>query len=129
MTDDGRNLTLKTLAHCRHNKRVEESMAINMKRIMLLVERVDDNTIQITGGLKHVGWGNAMAIVSLICLLVGAFSFIEKRLFFFIVFLISGAALAMAEPATNWNKEFFGMSEIQVIGNAHSVFKFYGEMA
>jgi hypothetical protein len=97
---------------------------------MLLAERADDNTIQIAGGLKHVGWGNVMAIVSLICLLVGAFSFIEKRLFFFIVLLISGAALAIARYLpTNWNKKFFGMSEIQVVGNACTIFKFYGEMA
>ncbi len=112
------------------NNRVEESMAINMNSIMLLAERVDDSTIQITGGLKHVGWGNAMAIVSLICLLVGAFSFIEKRLFFFITFLISGAALAIARYLpTNWNREFFGVSEIQVVGNAYTVLKFYGDMA
>jgi hypothetical protein len=105
-------------------------MAINMNNIMLLVERVDDNTIQITGGLKHVGWGNAMAIVSLICLLAGAFSIIEKRLFFFIVLLIIGAALAIARYLpTDWNKNFFGISEIQVVGNAFTVFKFYGEMA
>jgi hypothetical protein len=105
-------------------------MAINMKSIMLLVERVDDNTIQITSGLKHVGLGNAMAIVSLICLLSGAFSIIEKRLFFFIVLLIIGAALASARYLpTNWNKRFFGMEEIQVVGNAFTVFKFYGDMA
>jgi drug/metabolite transporter (DMT)-like permease len=83
-----------------------------------------------TGGLKHVGLGNAMAIVSLICLLIGAFSFIEKRLFFFIVLLISGIALAILRYLpTNWNKNFFGISEIQVVGNAYTVFKFYGEMA
>ena len=59
-----------------------------------------------------------------------SFSFIEKRLFFFIVLLISGAALAIARYLpTNWNKEFFGMSEIQVVGNSYTVFKFYGEMA
>jgi hypothetical protein len=47
-----------------------------------------------------------------------------------IVLLISGAALAIARYLpTNWNKEFFGMSEIQVVGNAYTVFKFYGEMA
>jgi hypothetical protein len=131
MTDNGAQFDFENPSHVvGTNKRVEESMAINMNSIMLLAERVDDNTIQITGGLKHVGWGNVMAIVSLICLLVGAFSFIEKRLFFFIVLLISGAALAIARYLpTNWNKEFFGMSEIQVVGNAYTVFKFYGEMA
>lgn len=131
MTDNGAQFDFENPSHVvGTNKRVEESMSINMNSIMLLAERVDDNTIQITGGLKHVVWGNAMAIVSLICLLVGAFSFIEKRLFFFVVFLISGAALAIARYLpTNWNKEFFGMSEIQVVGNAYTVFKFYGEMA
>lgn len=112
------------------DNRVEESMAIKMNSIMLLAERVDDSTIQVTGGLKHVGLGNAMAILSLICLLVGAFSFIEKRLFFFIILLISGVALAIARYLpTNWNREFFGVSEIQVVGNAYTVFKFYGAMA
>ena len=112
------------------NKRLEESMAISMNSIMLIAERVDDSTIQMTGGLKHVGLGNAMAIVSLICLLVGAFSFIERRLYFFVVLLISGVALAIARYLpTNWNKEFFGISEIQVVRNAYTVFKFYGDMA
>jgi hypothetical protein len=131
MTDNGAQFDFEKPSNVvGTNQRVEESMAINMNNIMLLAERVDDNTIQITGGLKHVGWGNAMAIVSLICLLVGAFSFIEKRLFFFIVLLISGAALAFARYLpTNWNKEFFGVSEIQVVGNSYTVFKFYGEMA
>ena len=131
MTDNGAQFDFEKPSNVvGTNQRVEESMAINMNNIMLLVERVDDNTIQITGGLKHIGWGNAMAIVSLICLLVGAFSFIEKRLFFFIVLLISGAMLAIARYLpTNWNKEFFGISEIQVVGNSYTVFKFYGEMA
>jgi hypothetical protein len=131
MTDNGAQFDFEKPSNVvGTNQRVEESMAINMNNIMLLAERVDDNTIQITGGLKHVGWGNAMAIVSLICLLVGAFSFIEKRLFFFIVLLISGAMLAIARYLpTNWNKEFFGISEIQVVGNSYTVFKFYGEMA
>jgi hypothetical protein len=105
-------------------------MAVNMNNIILLAERVDDNTIQITGGLEHVGLGNAMAILSLICLLAGAFSIIEKRLFFFIVLLIIGAALAIARYLpTNWNKNFFGTPEEQVVGNALTVFKFYGDMA
>jgi hypothetical protein len=131
MTDDGAQFDFENPSHVvGTNQRVEESMAINMKSIMLLVERVDDNTIQITSGLKHVGLGNAMAIVSLICLLSGAFSIIEKRLFFFIVLLIIGAALANARYLpTNWNKRFFGMEEIQVVGNAFTVFKFYGDMA
>jgi hypothetical protein len=131
MTDSGAQFDFESPSNVvGTNQRVEESMALNMNSIMLLAERVDNNTIQITGGLKHVGWGNAMAIVSLICLLVGAFSFIEKRLFFFIVLLISGAALAIARYLpTNWNKEFFGMSEIEVGGNACTVFKFYGDMA
>jgi hypothetical protein len=51
-------------------------------------------------------------------------------LFFFIVLLISGIALAILRYLpTNWNKNFFGISEIQVVGNAYTVFKFYGEMA
>jgi hypothetical protein len=131
MTDDGAQFDFENPSNVvGTNKRVEESMAINMNSIMLLAERVDDNTIQMTGGLKHIGWGNAMAIISLICLLVGAFSFIEKRLFFFIILLIGGASLAIARYLpTNWNREFFGMSEIQVVGNAYMVFKFYGEMA
>jgi hypothetical protein len=131
MTDNGAQFDFENPSHVvGTNQRVEESMAINMNSIMLLAERVDDNTIQITGGLKNVGWGNVMAILSLICLLVGAFSFIEKRLFFFIVLLICGAALAIARYLpTNWNKKFFGISEIQVVGNAYTVFKFYGEMA
>jgi len=131
MTDNGAQFDFENPSHVvGTNQRVEESMALNMSSIMLLAERVDDNTIQITGGLKHVGWGNAMAVVSLICLLVGAFSFIEKRLFFFMALLIIGAALAIARYLpTNWNRKFFGMSEIQVVGNAYTVFKFYGEMA
>jgi hypothetical protein len=131
MTDNGAQFDFENPSHVvGTNQRVEESMALNMSSIMLLAKRVDDNTIQITGGLKHVGWGNAMAIVSLICLLVGAFSFIEKRLFFFMALLIIGAALAIARYLpTNWNRKFFGMSEIQVVGNAYTVFKFYGEMA
>ena len=131
MTDDGAQFDFENPSHVvGTNKRLEESMAINMNSIMLLAERVDDNTIQITGGLKHVGFGNAMAIMSLICLVVGVFSLIEKRLFFFIVLLISGAALAITRYLpTNWNKEFFGISEIKVVGNAYIVFKFYGDMA
>ena len=131
MTDDGAQFDFENPSHVvGTNRRVEESMAINMNSIMLLVERVDDNTIQITGGLRHVGWGNAMAIVSLICLLAGAFSIIEKRLFFFIVLLIIGAALAIARYLpSNWNKRFFGTPEMQVVGNAFTVFKFYGGMA
>jgi CRISPR/Cas system endoribonuclease Cas6 (RAMP superfamily) len=131
MTDNGAQFDFENPSHVvGTNQRVEESMAIKMTSIMLFTERVDDNTIQITSGLKHVGLGNAMAIVSLICLLVGAFSFIEKRLFFFIVLLISGIALAILRYLpTNWNKNFFGISEIQVVGNAYTVFKFYGEMA
>ena len=131
MTDSGAQFDFESPSNVvGTNQRVEESMALNMNSIMLLAERVDDNTIQITGGLKHVGWGNAMAIMSLICLIVGAFSFIEKRLFFFIVLLICGSALAIARYLpTNWNKEFFGMSEIEVVGNACTVFKFYGDMA
>jgi hypothetical protein len=131
MTDNGAQFDFENPSHVvGTNQRLEESMAVNMNSIMLLVERVDDNTIQMTGGLKHVGLGNAIAIVSLICLLVGAFSFIEKRLFFFIVLLISGIALAILRYLpTNWNKNFFGISEIQVVGNAYTVFKFYGEMA
>ena len=130
MTDNGAQFDFENPSNVvGTNQRVEESMAINMNNIMLLAERVDDNTIQITGGLKNVGWGNAMAIMSLICLMFGAFSFIEKRLFFFIVLLIGGAALAIARYLpTNWNKEFFGMSEIEVVGNACTVFKFYGDM-
>jgi hypothetical protein len=131
MTDDGAQFDFENPSHVvGTNQRVEESMAVNMNNIMLLVERVDDNTIQITGGLEHVGLGNAMAIVSLICLLAGAFSIIEKRLFFFIVLLIIGAALASARYLpTNWNKNFFGTPEMQVVGNALTVFKFYGDMA
>ncbi len=131
MTDNGAQFDFENPSHVvGTNQRVEESMAFNMSSIMLLAERVDDNTIQMTGGLKHVGLGNAIAIVSLICLLVGAFSFIEKRLFFFIALLISGIALAILRYLpTNWNKNFFGISEIQVVGNAYTVFKFYGEMA
>jgi len=131
MTDNGAQFDFENPSHVvGTNQRLEESMAVNMNSIMLLAERVDDNTMQMTGGLKHVGLGNAMAIVSLICLLVGAFSFIEKRLFFFIVLLISGIALAILRYLpTNWNKNFFGISEIQVVGNAYTVFKFYGEMA
>jgi len=131
MTDDGAQFDFENPSHVvGTNQRVEESMTINMNSIMLLVERVDDNTIQITGGLRHVGWGNAMAIVSLICLLAGAFSIIEKRLFFFIVLLIIGAALAIARYLpSNWNKRFFGTPEMQVVGNALTVFKFYGDMA
>jgi len=131
MTDDGAQFDFETPSHVvGTNQRLEESMAVNMNNIMLLVERVDDNTIQITGGLEHVGLGNAMAIVSLICLLAGAFSIIEKRLFFFIVLLIIGAALASARYLpTNWNKDFFGTPEMQVVGNGLTVFKFYGDMA
>lgn len=131
MTDDGAQFDFESPSHVvGTNQRVEESMAINMNNIMLLVERVDDNTIQITGGLKHIGLGNAMAIVSLICLLAGAFSIIERRLFFFVVLLIVGAALALARYLpTNWNKSFFGTPEMQVVGNALTVFKFYGNMA
>jgi hypothetical protein len=131
MTDDGAQFDFENPSHVvGTNQRGEESMAINMNNIMLLAERVDDNTIQITAGLEHVGLGNAMAIVSLICLLAGAFSIIEKRLFFFIVLLIIGAALASARYLpTNWNKDFFGTPEMQVVGNGLTVFKFYGDMA
>jgi hypothetical protein len=131
MTDDGAQFDFENPSHVvGTNLRVEESMAINMNNIMLLAERVDDNTIQISAGLEHVGLGNAMAIVSLICLLAGAFSIIEKRLFFFIVLLIIGAALASARYLpTNWNKRFFGTPEMQVVGNALTVFKFYGDLA
>jgi hypothetical protein len=131
MTDNGAQFDFENPSHVvGTNQRVEGSMAIKMTSIMLFTERVDDNTIQITGGMKHVGLGNAMAILSLICLLIGAFSFIERRLFFFIVLLISGAALAIARYLpTNWNKNFFGISELQVVGNACTIFKFYGEIA
>ena len=131
MTDQGAQFDFESPSQVvGTNKRLEESMVISINSIMLIAERVDDSTIQMTGGLKHVGLGNAMAIVSLICLLVGAFSFIERRLYFFVVLLISGVALAIARYLpTNWNKEFFGISEIQVVGNAYTVFKFYGDMA
>jgi hypothetical protein len=131
MTDDGAQFDFENPSHVvGNNQRVEESMAITMKNIMLLVERVDDNTIQITGGLKNIGWGNAMAIVSLICLLAGALSIIERRLFFFTVLLIIGAALASARYLpSNWNRRFFGMPEIQVVGNGLTVFKFFGDIA
>lgn len=131
MTDDGAQFDFENPSHVvGTNQRVEESMAIDMKSIMLLAERVDDNTIQITGGLKHVGLGNAMAIVSLICLLAGALSIVERRLFFFIVLLVIGAALALARYLpTDWNKRFFGTPEMQVVGNALTVFKFYGDLA
>ena len=97
MTDNGAQFDFENPSHVvGTNQRVEESMAINMNSIMLLAERVDDKTIQITGGLKHVGW-KCYGDCVLDCLLVGAFSFIEKRLFFFIDDLISGAALAIAK--------------------------------
>jgi hypothetical protein len=46
------------------------------------------------------------------------------------VLLIIGAALAgVRYLPTNWNRRFFGMPEVQVVGNAFTVFKFYGDMA
>ncbi len=131
MTDDGAQFDFENPSDVvGSNKRLEGSMSINMRSIMLIAERVDDNTIQTTSGLKHVFLGNTMAVVSLICLLIGAFSLIERRLFFFIILFICGVALAVARYLpTNWNREFFGVSEIQVIGNGYTVFKFYGDMA
>jgi hypothetical protein len=131
MTDDGAQFDSENPSHIiGADKRVEESMAIKMNSIMLIAERANDNTIQITGGLRHVSLGNTMAIASLICLLIGAISFIERRLFFFVVFLIGGMALAIARYLpTNWNKETFGVSEIQVIGTANITFRFYGYLA
>ena len=131
MTDDGAQFDFENPSDVvGTNKRLEESMSLNMKSIMLIAERVDDNTIQTTSGLKHVLLGNTMAAVSLICLLIGAFSLIERRLFFFIVLFICGVALAVARYLpTSWNREFFGVSELQVVGNGYIVFKFYGDMA
>ena len=59
---------VETLLHVvGNNQSMEESMAINMKCIMLLVERMDDNTIQITGGLKP-GWlGKCNGVVPKAC--------------------------------------------------------------
>ena len=131
MTDEGAQFDFENPSDVvGTNKRLEESMSLNMKSIMLIAERVDDNTIQTTSGLKHVLLGNTMAAVSLICLLIGAFSLIERRLFFFIVLFICGVALAVARYLpTSWNREFFGVSELQVVGNGYTVFKFYGDMA
>lgn len=131
MTDDGAQFDFENPSDVMGaNKRLEGSMSLNMKSVMLIVERVDDNTIQTTRGLKHVLLGNAMAVFSLICLLIGAFSLIERRLFFFILLFICGVGLAVARYLpTSWNKEFFGVSEIQVVGNGYTVFKFYGDMA
>lgn len=131
MTDDGAQFDFENPSDVLGtNKRLEESMSLNMKSIMLIAERVDDNTIQTISGLKHVFLGNTMAVISLICLVIGAFSLIERRLFFFIILFICGIALAVARYLpTSWNREFFGVSEIQVVGNGCTVFKFYGDMA
>lgn len=131
MTDDGAQLDFENPSDVvGTNKRLEGSMSLKMRSIMLIAERVDDNTIQTTSGLKHVLLGNTMAVISLICLLIGALSLIERRLFFFIVLLICGVALAVARYLpTSWNREFFGVSEMQVVGNGYTVFKFYGDMA
>ena len=131
MTDDGAQFDFENPSDVMGtDKRLEESMSINMKSIMLIAERVDDNTIQTASGLKHVFLGNTMAVISLICLLIGAFSLIERRLFFFIILFICGVALAVARYLpTSWNREFFGVSEMKVVGNGYTVFKFYGDMA
>ena len=131
MTDEGARFDFENPSDVMGtNKRLEESMSLNMKRIMLIAEKVDDNTIQTTSGLEHVFLGNTMAAVSLICLLIGAFSLIERRLFFFIVLFICGVALAVARYLpTSWNREFFGVSELQVVGNGYTVFRFFGDMA
>ncbi len=131
MTDDGAQFDFENPSDVMGtDKRLEESMSINMKSIMLIAERVDDNTIQTTSRLKHVFLGNTMAVISLICLLIGAFSLIERRLFFFIILFICGVALAVARYLpTSWNREFFGVSEMKVVGNGYTVFKFYGDMA
>lgn len=130
MTDDGAQFDFENPSDVMGtDKRLEESMSINMKSIMLIAERVDDNTIQTASGLKHVFLGNTMAVISLICLLIGAFSLIERRLFFFIILFICGVALAVARYLpTSWNREFFGVSEMKVVGNGYTVFKFYGDM-
>ncbi|MDQ1312122.1 MAG: hypothetical protein QG605_661 [Euryarchaeota archaeon] len=130
MTDDGAQFDFENPSDVMGtDKRLEESMSINMNSIMLIAERVYDNTIQTTNGLKHVFLGNTMAVISLICLLIGAFSLIERRLFFFIILFICGVALAVARYLpTSWNREFFGVSEMQVVGNGCMVFKFYGDM-
>lgn len=131
MTDDGAQFDFENPSDVvGTNKRLEESMSLNMKNIMIIAERVDDNTIQTTSGIKHVLLGNTMAAISLICLLIGALSLIERRLFFFIVLLICGVALAVARyMPTSWNREFFGVSELQVVGNGYTVFRFFGDMA
>lgn len=131
MTDDGAQFDFEKPSNVvGAGNRVEESMSVNMRSIMMIAERVDDKTIQTTSGLKHVLLGNTMAVVSLIFLLIGAFSLIERRLFFFIILFICGVALAVARYLpTNWNRRFFGVSEVQVIGNGYTVFKFYGDMA
>jgi len=130
MTDDGAQFDFENPSDVMGtDKRLEESMSINMKSIMLIAERVDDNTIQAASGLKHVFLGNTMAVISLICLLIGAFSLIERRLFFFIILFICGVALAVARYLpTSWNREFFGVLEMKVVGNGYTVFKFYGDM-
>jgi hypothetical protein len=130
MTDDGAQFDFENPSDVMGtDKRLEESMSINMKSIMLIAERVDDNTIQTASGLKHVFLGNTMAVISLICLLIGAFSLIERRLFFFIILFICGVALAVARYLpTSWNREFFGVLEMKVVGNGYTVFKFYGDM-
>jgi len=131
MTDEGAQFDFENPSDVvGANKRLEGSMSLAMKRMMLIAERVDDNTIQTTSGLKHVFLGNTMAVISLICLLIGAFSLIERRLFFFIILFICGVALAVARYLpTSWNRNFFGVSEMQVVGDGYTVFKFYGDMA
>ena len=131
MTDDGAQFDFENPSDVMGtDKRLEESMSINMKSIMLIAEQVGDSAIQTTSGLKHVFLGNTMAVISLICLLIGAFSLIERRLFFFIILFICGVALAVARYLpTSWNREFFGVSEMKVVGNGYTVFKFYGDMA
>ncbi len=131
MTDDGAQFDFESPSNVvGMGRRAEESMSANMKSIMMIAERVDDNTIQTTSGLEHVLLGNTMAVVSLICLLIGAFALIERRLFFFIILFICGVALAVARYLpTSWNRGFFGVAETHVIGNGYTVFKFYGDLA
>jgi hypothetical protein len=131
MTDGGVEFEFGGASNVVSNpQRAEQSMGISMSHIMMLVERVENNTVQAVGGLKNVNLGNAMAVLSFALIIIGMVSLIERKLFLFVVFLLIGIAMALFKfVPSGWNRELFGTPELRVYGNSYTVFRFYGDRA
>jgi len=131
MSDDGAQFDFEGASNVvSRPQRAEQSMGIKMSHLMMVVDRVENNTIQAVGGLKNVNLGNAMAVLSFVLIIIGMVAFIERKLFLFIVFLLVGAVMALFKfVPSDWNRELFGTPELKVYGNSYVVSRFYGDRA